>query len=139
MVEIRYVTNADKTFWYELDKHLPEEEFDKKVRDRQGYVILVDSEPVGILRYNMFWDNVPFCTMLYIREEFQKKGYGIALMEHWQNEMKEKGHGMVLTSTQVDEDAQHFYRRLGYQDCGGLILNIKGYEQPMEMFQAKEI
>ena len=30
------------------------------------------------------------------------------------------GYGMVLTSTQVDEDAQHFYRKLGYKDCGGL-------------------
>jgi hypothetical protein len=29
---------------------------------------------------------------------------------------------MVLTSTQSDEDAQHFYRRLGYRDCGVLIL-----------------
>ena len=41
------------------------------------------------------------------------KGYGRLLMEHWEQDMKEQGHGMLLTSTQVDEDAQHFYRRLG--------------------------
>ena len=51
--------------------------------------------------------------------------------------MKTKGYGMLLTSTQVDEKAQHFYRKIGYQDCGGLIVNIPGYEQPMELFMSK--
>lgn len=51
----------------------------------------------------MFWDSIPFCTMLYIDEAFQRKGYGQTLMSHWENEMKQKGHGMVMTSTQVDE------------------------------------
>jgi hypothetical protein len=30
MIEIRYVKLEDKDFWYSLDKHLPEEEFEKK-------------------------------------------------------------------------------------------------------------
>lgn len=137
MTEIRYVTENDKTFWYTLDRHLPESEFGNKVRDRQGYVLLEDGVPAGILRYNLFWDNTPFCTMLYVEPEMQRKGYGRLLMEHWENEMKALGYGMVMTSTQVDETAQHFYRKLGYKDCGGLLLDIPGYEQPMEMFLCK--
>lgn len=39
MVEIRYVQLDDKEFWYSLDRHLPEQEFDKKIRDKRGYVI----------------------------------------------------------------------------------------------------
>lgn len=66
MIKIEYVKNDDKEFWYKLDKHLPESEFVKKVRDKQGYVLFVDSKPVGILRYNLFWDNTPFCNMLFI-------------------------------------------------------------------------
>ena len=50
---------------------------------------------------------------------------------------KAQGYGMVLTSTQVDETAQHFYRKNGYKDCGSLVMNIPGYEQPMEMFLSK--
>ncbi len=46
---------------------------------------------------------------------------------------------MLLTSTRVDEDAQHFYRRLGYRDCGGLIVDIPEHGQSMEMFMAKAI
>ena len=59
MIQIEYVKNDDKEFWYKLDKHLTESEFVKKVRDKQGYVLFVDSKPVGILRYNLFWDNTP--------------------------------------------------------------------------------
>ena len=58
-------------------------------------------------------------------------------MAHWEKDMKSQGYGMLLTSTQVDENAQHFYRKIGYQDCGGLIVNIPGYEQPMELFMSK--
>lgn len=57
----------------------------------------------------------------------------------WENDMKSQGYGMLLTSTQVDEEAQHFYRKLGYRDCGGFVIDIPGYEQPMEMFLVKGI
>ena len=138
-LEIKYVTENDKEFWCSLDKHLPEREFDKKVRDQQGYVLYVDDAPKGLLRYNLFWDNTPFCTMLFVDWSCQKHGYGRKLMECWENDMKEQGYGMVLVSTQVDEDAQHFYRKLGYKDCGGFTIDIPGYEQPMEMFMSKEL
>ncbi len=139
MIEIRYVRSEDKEFWYGLDKHLPEEEFENKVNSQRGYVLLDDNKPIGVLRYNLFWDNTPFCTMLFIDWDDQGKGYGKKLMEYWEKDMKSQGYGMLLTSTQVDEGAQHFYRKMGYRDCGGLIVNIPGYEQPMEMFMSKGI
>ncbi len=139
MVSIRYVQKDDKNFWYKLDKHLPETEFEKKIRDKMGYVLLENDVPLGLLRYNLFWDNTPFCTMLYIDSESQGKGYGRSIMEFWEKEMKSMGYGMLMTSTQVDESAQHFYRKLGYQDSGGFIVTVPGFEQPMELFMVKEI
>ena len=139
MLEIRYVQSEDKEFWYSLDKHLPEQEFDNKVRDKRGYILLDDNKPIGLLRYNLFWDNTPFCTMLFVEWNYHGKGYGKKLMEHWEKDMKSQGYGMLLTSTQVDEEAQHFYRKLGYKDCGGFVIDILGYEQPMEMFLIKGI
>ena len=139
MLSIRYVQNEDESFWYSLDRHLPRQEFLRKVETKQGYVLLEDGTPIGLLRYNLFWDNTPFCTLLYIAPHRQRKGCGKLLMEHWEEEMHAQGYGMVLTSTQADEEAQHFYRKLGYRDCGGLVPNIPGYEQPMELFLAKAI
>ena len=139
MTEIKFVTNEDKAFWYTLDGHLSIEQFELKVRDKMGYVIFEDGKPAGILRYNLFWDNTPFCTMLFIDWNAQKNGYGKKLMEHWESDMKSKGYGMVMVSTRVDESAQHFYRKLGYKECGGFTMEIPGYEQPMEMIMTKKI
>jgi len=136
---IRQVEKQDKEAWYALDKHLSESEFDEKVRCGQGYVYVEDNKIIGALRYNLFWDNTPFCTMLFIDDVHRKKGYGKQLMEHWEQNMKSQGYGMLMTSTQVDEDAQHFYRKLGYKDCGGFVIDVPGYEQPMEMIMIKEV
>ena len=52
MIEIRYVQLGDKKFWYGLDRHLPDNEFKKKVRDKQGYVLLENNIPIGLLIFS---------------------------------------------------------------------------------------
>ena len=76
MLNIRYALQEDKDFWYRLDKHLPAQEFDNKVSTKRGYVLLEENTPIGLLRYNLFWDNTPFCTMLFVDWKHHKKGYG---------------------------------------------------------------
>lgn len=139
MFQIRYLEEEDKEFWYTLDRHLAVEEFYKKVVDKRGYIILDDEKAVGILRFQLFWDNTPFLTLIYIDFTYQKKGYGRKAMEFFENEMVKQGYKMVMTSTQVDDSAQHFYRKLGYKECGCLVLDIPGFEQPLEMFMAKAL
>ncbi len=138
-VSIRYIQNEDREFWFRLDKHLPEREFERKVRDKTGYVLLENDHPVGLLRYHLFWDNTPFCAMLFVEREMRGKGYGKSLMLHWEADMRTQGYEWLLTSTQADETAQHFYRKIGYRDAGGLLLNVPGYEQPTELFFVKII
>ena len=53
--------------------------------------------------------------------------------------MKAQDYGFLLTSSRSDENAQFFYRRLGYKDCGGFIIDVAGYEQPMELFFIKAL
>ena len=136
---IRPVEQWDKEEWYALDQHLPESLFDEKVRCGQGYVCVEGEKIIGVLRYNLFWDNTPFCTMLFIDSDHRNRSYGRQLMERWERDMKAQGYGMLMTSTQVDEDAQHFYRKLGYKDCGGFVVDAPGYEQPMEMIMIKAV
>lgn len=139
MLSIRYVQEEDNEFWFKLDKHLSQCEFEKKIRDKMGYVLLENNVPIALLRYNLFWDNTPFLTMIYVKQEYQHKGYGRKLIEFWEENMKSAGYEMIMTSTQVDEEAQHFYRKIGYQDSGGLIVNVSKFKQPMEMFFTKAI
>ena len=34
-----------------------------------GYVLTMDTRPAGILRWPLLWDSIPFCNLLYIKEE----------------------------------------------------------------------
>ena len=77
--------------------------------------------------------------MLFVDRNCQKNGYGRMLMEYWEEDMRSQGYGMVMTSTQVDEEAQHFYRKIGFKDCGGFTVDIPGFEQPMEMIMNKPL
>lgn len=35
--------------------------------------------------------------------------------------MKDRGFALVMTSTQADEDAQFFYRKVAYSDSGSML------------------
>ena len=135
--EMRYASERDKAFWLTLDDHISERELDLKIRDRRGYVISDNRNPIGILRYNLFWDTIPFVTLIYLDESCRAKGFGRQAMLLWESEMRALGHKMVMTSTRVDEEAQHFYRALGYQDRGVLCLDHTPFAQPGELFLLK--
>jgi len=137
MISIQYVTAQDKEFWFSMDGHTSEDGFHLNVFGKLGYVIFEDEVPIGVLHYSLLWDNMPFLNFINIKPEYRKLGYGKFAMEYWESEMLIKGYKMVLLSTQVDEEAQFFYRKLGYQDCGCLVLNNCPLEQPMEMFLYK--
>ena len=139
MFQMRYVCKDDKRFWDSLDEHLSESEFERKIRDKRGYIISDNGIPVGIMRYNLFCDNTPFVTLIYLKECHRGKGFGKRAMLQWEKEMREQGFKMTMTSTQVDEEAQHFYRKIGYIDKGGLFLDNTPFEQPQEMFMIKII
>lgn len=139
MTKIRYAENADRDFWFSLDKHLPLKEFERKIKDRQCYIALKDGNAAGLLRYNLFWDSIPFCNMLYIDPQYRGMGCGKQLMEHWEEDMRSQGSHAVMTSSRSDETAQHFFRRLGYKDCGALIINDTVYKQPAEIMFIKAI
>jgi len=66
--------------------------------------------------------------MHFIDEKVRSKGYGSMLMNDWEEDMKKQEYGMLLTSTCADKTVQHFYRELGYKDCGGLIIDYLNYK-----------
>ena len=134
MFEIRYVSADDKSFWYTLDKHISEEELDLKIRDKRGYVISDSGKPIGLMRYNLFWDTIPFLTLIILEDAYHGKGFGTQAMAHWEDEMQRLGHKSVMTSTQSDEKAQFFYRKIGYKDCGCL---LQGDGEPLEILLEK--
>jgi len=143
MLSINYATSEDADFMEEVGMWPPsplmEEEIQKKIRDKRCYILREGNEIVGLMRFNMIFEFIPFLTSFWLAESCRGKGYGTQAMEHWENEMRGLGYKMIMVSTQVDETAQHFYRKIGYKDMGAITMDIAPYEQPLEMFLGKSL
>jgi len=139
MPVIRFAVPCDWLFWHGLDGRISRELFQCKAAAGECYVAESAGAPAGLLRWNRFWDEVPFCILLYIDQLRRGHGLGRALVERWEADMRSLGHGIAMTSTQEDEEAQHFWRRLGYRDAGSFEVDVPGYEQPRELILLKDL
>ena len=132
---IRYANENDIEIISKYDKHISKEELANIIKLKRVIVMYEDDKFVGWLRYNLFWDNTPFMNILYLLENERGKGNGSRLVIFWENEMKQKNYEFVLTSTQSNEEAQFFYRKIGYVDSGALLLP----NEPLEIILYKKL
>lgn len=40
-------------------------------------------KPIGIMHYNLLWDNMPFLNFICIEQAYQQHGYGKMAMGLW--------------------------------------------------------
>ena len=132
---IRVAELKDFNLIKQYDKHIAEIEFSNVIRLRRIVIVEENNNFIGWLRYNYFWDNIPFMNMLYILDKYRSQGYGKKLVEYWESEMKRLGFHIVMTSTQSNEYAQHFYGKLGYKAVGGFSIE----KEPYELILSKEL
>lgn len=124
---IRYANHMDLDWLNDHDHHVTSEMLEKKIENNE-IIILADQVNIGFLRFNYFWDNMPFMNLLMIDSEYRNKGLGKKLVDFWENQMRLNGFESAMTSTLSDESAQHFYRKLDYMDCGSLLLEGEAME-----------
>lgn len=135
-MKIEYGSEVNFQFILDNDRHVSKELIENKLKEKE--IIIAsdeDNKIIGWLRYSYFWDNTPFMNMLYINENYRNNGIGKELVLFWENEMKKKGYELLMTSTLSNEEAQHFYRKLGYKDSGSLLLP----NEPLEIIFIKNI
>lgn len=132
---IRYASENDFAILKRYDKHIDESELKSSIDLKRILIMLDNGVFIGWLRFNLFWDNIPFINMLYFMESDRGKGNGKQLIDFWEKEMQKRQYNMVMTSTQSDEQAQFFYRKNGYIDCGSLLLP----NEPLEIILRKNL
>lgn len=138
-MDLKYMRAEDREFVMEIDAHVSDLQFEHRVYTKTGYIIWDGSQRAGLMHYTVLWDHIPFLNLIYVKEAYRNRGIAAEAMKRWEEDMKDQGYQMVLISTQVDEDAQYLYRKVGYTECGALLMNGTPFEQPMEMFMRKII
>lgn len=136
-MELKVITDNDKEFVMSIDKHVDDISYANRVYTKSNYVIWEENQRIGIIVHCILWDTIPFMNLLYIKEEYRGRGFAKQAVLNWENIMQKQGYKMTMVSTQVDEEAQHLYRKLGYIDCGGIVFHNTPFDQAMEMFFRK--
>jgi len=118
-----------------FDGHLDADQL--RAKTQAGEVIHAESgnSIVGILRHSLFWDQVPFMNLIQVAPSHHRQSIGSFLVTTWEQSMSKLGHRYVLTSTQSDEQAQHFYRHPGYTGIGGFVIPT----EPLEIVLFEQI
>ena len=60
MIEIRFATLQDYTYLVHKDHHVQPEVITKKIEDAEIIVVLDNEQNIGWLRFNYFWDEIPY-------------------------------------------------------------------------------
>lgn len=135
-MKIDYATETDYEYIIGRDSHILESLVLPKILNKEIYIIRNnENQNIGWMRYGYFWDNTPFMNMIWIDEEYRNNGIGKEVLLFWEELMKQRGFKLVMTSTLANEEAQHFYRKLGYEDSGCLLLE----KEPLEIILIKNI
>lgn len=135
MIYVTKATLADWSLLISLDTHLSKEKIKEKIERQEIFLAKENNKIIGFLRFNYFWDELPFINLLFVEADHRKQGIGSALMNAFEQQMKELGYSQILLSTQSDEEGQHFYRKLNYTDCGALLFS----KEPTELFFVKKL
>ena len=132
---IRYASESDLDLLIKLDHHISSNEL-RNIINLRRILLLEDGDGLaGWLRHSLFWDNTTFMNLLFVLEGKRSQGLGGQLVKFWETEMKFLGYEEVLTSTLSNEQAQFFYRKHGYVDCGSLLLP----GEPLEIILRKSL
>lgn len=134
-LEIRYAEMWDLSFLSSMDRHIKRELYKKKIIDKESLIVSLNKENIWLLRFNFFWDEIPFLNLIILKEKYRNKWYWKELLYFWELEMRNKWYKSVMTSTQSDEYAQHFYRRNWYKDIWWFVI----WEEPKELLFFKNL
>jgi ribosomal protein S18 acetylase RimI-like enzyme len=127
---LRSASDADFAFLSALSPVEHESLLRAQIRDGRLLIIEHAGEPAGFIKFYVLWETLPLIEVIVVREELRKRGIGRAAVRSWEREMAGRSYERAIVSTQANELAQHFWRRIGYRDCGSLELPGR----PVELF-----
>lgn len=120
-MEIRLAAAKDKKQILKYDCHIHHNKVGECIYNGLVDVLCDGEKIIGVLRYNLFWQSIPFLDLICIDEAYRGQGWGSKMMAAWEESMKRMGYSYVMLSTQENETAYLFYEKIGYRRIGAFL------------------
>jgi predicted GNAT superfamily acetyltransferase len=91
----------------------------QKIQRDEILILSVNDEPVGHLWFTFLWSEIPFIDLIYIKQDYQKRGLSRVLLGFLEAYLQESGYDVLYSSSQMDEpEPQAWHRHVGFDECG---------------------
>ncbi|MDB6078215.1 MAG: GCN5-related N-acetyltransferase protein [Akkermansiaceae bacterium] len=136
-MEIR-IANQDDLDWLVMEDDVTTDWASRCIRQNEYILATGDGNPLGFLRFSLFWGRFPYMDMIRVRPASRKNGFGTAMLKRWEEETRRQGHQLLMTSSQEDEpEPQAWHTRNGFSRSGQLTF---GKQQAVpEIFFVKDL
>ncbi|HEY33266.1 MAG TPA: GNAT family N-acetyltransferase [Dehalococcoidia bacterium] len=117
-IEIRLATSSDLDF-VQQDGFIPTEVVKRKIAWQEIFVACRKNVPVGYLRLEYLWSLVPYIALIRVLPEHHRQGAGKALLHFIEEFLRSRGHSVLYSSSQANEqEPQAWHRHMGFEECG---------------------
>jgi ribosomal protein S18 acetylase RimI-like enzyme len=115
---VRFAT-PDDLDWLTAQDDIPAAIIARKIAVSEMLIAERAGERVGFLRLEYLWSMLPYIAMIRVIEHARQQGIGRALLAFLESVLRERGHTLLMSSSQVDEPhPQAWHRHMGFEECG---------------------
>jgi GNAT superfamily N-acetyltransferase len=110
---------SDDLDWLTAQDDIPAAIIAHKIAVSEIVIAERAGERVGFLRLEYLWSMLPYIALIRVIEAHRQQGIGRALLAFLESYLRERGHALLMSSSQVDEPPpQAWHRHMGFEECG---------------------
>ncbi|MFW9964282.1 MAG: GNAT family N-acetyltransferase [Candidatus Sifarchaeia archaeon] len=101
------------------DVHVTEQIIRHKIINDEIIIAELDGQPIGYLRLEYLWSNVPYIGMFFVMDEYRGEGIGRKILAFLEDYLRSRGYDVLFSSSQANEpEPQAWHRSVGFVEAG---------------------
>ena len=101
------------------DSHVTEQVIRHKIVNDEIIIAELDGNPIGYLRIEYLWSNIPYIGVVFVLEDYRNEGVGQKILAFLEDYLRSRGHDVLFSSSQANEPApQAWHRSVGFVESG---------------------
>ncbi len=101
------------------DVQVTEQVIRHKIINDEIIIAELDGQPIGYLRIEYLWSNIPYIGVIFVIDDYRNEGIGGKILAFLEDYLRSRGHDVLYSSSQVNEpEAQAWHRSVGFLESG---------------------
>jgi GNAT superfamily N-acetyltransferase len=118
-VVVRFAGPEDLEWCVVEDDRVTEQVIRHKIINDEIIIAEVDGKPIGYLRVEYLWSQVPYIGVVFVEDDYRKEGIGRKILSFLEDYLRSRGYDRLFSSSTVNEpEPQAWHRAVGFVESG---------------------